>query len=144
MQKYLKKATYNDCDLLFNWANDKTVRESSFNNNKIEYEEHINWFQNKLNSNDTDIFIFYYQHIPVGKVSIDIENKEAIISYSIDKDYRGLRLSTDMLKLLEKNVERPISKFVGYVKYDNVQSQLVFERLGYQKVKCDNYIKYYK
>ncbi len=144
MQKYLKKATYNDCDLLFNWANDKTVRENSFNSNKIKYEEHVNWFQNKLNSNTCDIFVFYYENIPTGKVIIDIENKEAKISYSIDANYRGCSLSIEMLKLLEINVELPINKFVGYVKYDNIKSQKVFERLGYQKVKCDNYIKYYK
>lgn len=144
MQIYLKRATQDDCDLLFKWANDKIVRENSFNNNEIKYEEHNKWFSKKINSNTTDIFIFYYGSAPVGKVSIDIENKEAIISYCIDKDYRGRSLSIEMLRLLETNIKREIDKFVGYVKYDNAKSQKVFERLGYQKLECDNYIKYYK
>ncbi|MBU3142322.1 GNAT family N-acetyltransferase [Clostridium sp. CF012] len=120
------------------------VRENSFDNNEIKYKDHIKWFNNKLNSNTTDIFVFYYGSIPAGKVSIDIKNKEAIISYSIDKDYRGRNLSIEMLGLLEMNTKREISKFVGYVKYDNIKSQKVFQRLGYKKMECDDYIKYYK
>lgn len=144
MNAFLKKASKDDCDLLFNWANDVYSRENSFNSSQINYDEHVIWFDNKLNSNNSNIYIFYYNSFPVGQARIDIENNEGIISYSIDNYYRGQGLSKNMLCLLEKKVNNKVNKLIAFVKYDNIRSQRKFEQLDYTKLEYKSYIKYYK
>jgi len=141
---FLKRACKQDCDLIFNWANDVSVRKNSFNSNELNYDEHVVWFDNKLHSNNSIIFLFYYNNLPVGQVRIDIENKVGIISYSIDKDFIGCGLSIEMLRLLEVNVNKDVNKLIGNVKFGNVASQKIFEKLGYAKSVNENFIKYYK
>ena len=48
MQQYLRKATIEDMDLLFQWANDPVVRKNSFSTAEISYEEHTKWYHNLL------------------------------------------------------------------------------------------------
>lgn len=147
LKLYLKKAEAKDCDLLFHWSNDRTVRLNSFNQDEIKYDEHVKWFNKKINSDTCCIYILYSDNLPVGQVRIDIENNEAVISYSIDKNYRGRGLSSKMLSLLEVRIKEDsnwISTLIAYVKYNNITSQSVFQKLGYLKQNCNEFIKYYK
>lgn len=147
MELSFRKAKESDCDILFKWANDKIVRENSFKADEINYNEHISWFHSKLNSNNCYMFILCIINVPVGQVRIDVENEKAIISYSIDKNYRGQGLSIKMLNMLEQLVKKDaikINEFIGYVKINNISSQKVFQKLNYNKLNYDNYIKYYK
>lgn len=147
MNEYLKKAQENHCDLLYSWANDKLARQSSFNQDKIIYSDHVKWFHSKLISSNCDIYILYVDATPVGHVRIDIKDKSAIISYCIDKNYRGYGLATKMIQLLEEEVKSKfnnINTLVGYVKFENVNSQRIFEKLGYKKINNKNCLKYYK
>lgn len=141
---YLKKATAEHCNLLFKWTNDKEVRENSFTKDVIKYDEHVKWFNDKLNSPNCKIFIFYLDNVPVGQVRIDVDNHEAVISYSLDNNFRGKGLSAEMIGLLEKNIDTNVNKLIGYVKFSNVISQRVFEKLRYTKELSDNCIKYSK
>jgi ribosomal-protein-alanine N-acetyltransferase len=144
LKVFLNRACKQDCDLMFNWANDISVRENSFNNNELNYDEHVNWFDNKLHSDNSVIFLFYYNNLPVGQVRTDIENKVGLISYSLDKNYRGRGLSIEMLRLLEANINNDVNKLIGYVKFENISSQKNFEKLGYIKSVNESFIKYYK
>lgn len=143
----LKPASKKACDLLFNWANDEDVRKNSFTDNKILYKDHIKWFNNKINSDKCFIFILYFAEIPAGQIRIDIENENGVISYSIDKDFRGKGLSEIMISQLEAEVKKNkeyINKLVGYVKFGNVISQKVFENLKYEKITHDDFLEYKK
>ncbi|WP_162920289.1 GNAT family N-acetyltransferase [Clostridium fermenticellae] len=147
MNLYLRKAVLEDCDLLFNWANDKIVRQNSFNQKGILYENHVKWFNKMMNFDRCSIFILCSKNVSLGQVRIEIENKTAVISYSIDKKYRGKHLAIEMLNLLEKNVGNSkvdVNKLVGYVKLDNYISQRVFEKLKYNAKIHDNFYEYYK
>lgn len=147
MEIELKQASKKDCDLLFIWANDIQVRENSFNSEKILYEDHLVWFNNKINCDKCVIFILYFDEIPVGQVRIDIENDSGLISYSIDRNYRGKGLSIAMLSKLEMEInksEKSIRKLVGKVKFTNIASQKVFENLKYRKIIHTNFLEYKK
>lgn len=147
MNLYLRKAVLEDCDLLFNWANDRIVRQNSFNQKEILYENHVKWFNKMMNFDRCAIFILCSKNILLGQVRIEIENKTAVISYSIDKKHRGKHLSSEMLSLLEKeiiNSKININKLIGYVKLDNNVSQRVFENLKYNKILHDDFYEYYK
>jgi len=146
-----KKATFNDAKLLFDWANDEEVRKNSFNSSKIEYEEHITWFQNCLESEDVNIYIFYLDNIPVGQVRLtNIDKEYLIISYSISSGYRGKGLGKSVIRQIETDIMPlypAIKCLIGKVKPDNIASQKVFEVNSYNKRLSEEYgncIEYYK
>jgi len=143
----LKPASKKACDLLFNWANDEDVRKNSFTNDKILYEDHIKWFNNKISSDKCFIFILYFGEIPAGQIRIDMESGTGVISYSIDKDFRGKGLSEIMLSQLETEVKKSIkyiNNLVGYVKFGNITSQKVFKKLKYEKISHNDFLEYKK
>lgn len=147
MNIILRKADKDDCNLLFQWANDKDVRNSSFNPSEIKYQEHIKWFNKKINSACTCIFIALIGECAVGQVRIDIENHNGIIDYSIDKKYRGMGYGTEILRALEKKVgdnNVHVKRLVAKVKYENEKSQRAFEKNNYQKNIKEGYFFYVK
>ena len=142
----LRNANEGDCDLLFEWVNDSEVRQMSFNSNTIAYDEHKNWFYNKLCSSLIHMFIICVDEKPVGQIRIVIENNEGIISFSIANDYRGQGYGSRALQHIINKVkekELKIDKLVGKVKYGNMQSQKAFERAGYKSVDRQDHIEYY-
>ena len=83
MQQYLRNATIEDRDLLFEWANDAVVRKNSFSTEKISYEEHVNWYNKILDRDDCVQYIYMDGDCPVGQVRITLKDDEAEIGYSI-------------------------------------------------------------
>ncbi len=146
MDSYLVKAELKDIRLLYQWVNDEVVRENSFNTEQISEEQHKKWFVERLNSNTTDIYIYYYKGIAIGQLRLDYEGTTAIIDYSIDRAYRGQGHGTMLLSLIEKidNKKKPIKCYIGRVKFDNISSQYVFTKMRYDKSYQNNYIEFIK
>ena len=131
----LRRAKLEDAEFLFILRNDKTVRENSFQTNVIAYEQHLNWYKNKMQDEKTQIYILQINKQNIGQVRVDEENSDLEISYAICQEYRGKGYAKWMLGTLEKElrkVENNIGKcLVGDVKKDNISSQTVFLSLGY-------------
>lgn len=141
----LRKCGVEDCDLLYNWSNDRVVRQNSFNISPIPYSEHVNWFNKSLEYKTREIFICMMDSIPVAMVRIDIEESEAIISYLVDENHRGKGLGTQVLKLLYDivvNEYKHIEKLIGLVKKENVASCKAFKKLGYDSFEEKELNKY--
>lgn len=147
MTFFLRHATQKDADLLFNWVNDEQVRKSAFNSNLINYEEHIPWFFSKLQSSNSRIYIGCDSDNPIGQIRIDIECENAFIDYSIDKMYRGKGYGVLLLRIVEQQIKDDkykVNYIMGKVKFENIASRRVFEKVGYTRRDQDNYILYYK
>lgn len=136
----LLHATDNDCDLLFQWANDKDVRTSSFNSEAIKYEEHVKWFKNKIESNDSIIYLFKAYNDKVGVIRLDkIEDNIYIINYSITKEHRKKGYATELLKLIKGKYKN--SLLIGKVKKENIASIKAFIKADYiMKEEPDFYV----
>ncbi|HBI93809.1 MAG TPA: hypothetical protein DDY58_16075, partial [Terrisporobacter glycolicus] len=93
----LRSANYEDCTLLFKWANDSQVRKNAFSTNNIDLESHIKWYENKMNDENTRIFIVLKDNVEVGQIRVDISDNKGFIDYSIDKNYRGQGIGTQIL-----------------------------------------------
>jgi len=142
-----RKATIDDCDLFFKWANDKEVRANAFNSKPIIYEEHVQWFSKKILSLDCFLYICYEKDIPIGQIRVDIENNVGIIAYSIDSQNRGKGYGTKMLEMIVDQIKKEdvkISILKGKVKYENIASQKAFEKAGYECKNNEKYIEYFK
>jgi RimJ/RimL family protein N-acetyltransferase len=140
-----RKAKANDVDLYFNWANDKDVRQNSFDDGQILYGNHLNWFKLKLTSEKTQLYIFEVLDKPVGQVRIDLVDGYWEIDYSVDACYRGLGVGKAMItQLIEKSFNLDLKlPLRAIVKSLNIASQRVFEQLGFsKKVEIDDAITY--
>nr|WP_294572348.1 GNAT family N-acetyltransferase [uncultured Romboutsia sp.] len=136
----LRKATYDDCNILFEWANDPSVRANSFNTKAIEIDDHRTWLKKKLTDKNTDLFIVTYNNDNVGTIRLDKDADESIISYSIDKNYRGRGIGTKVLDVIKKEMQE--LTLVGFVKKENIPSIKAFEKAGYIRFDEENQIKF--
>lgn len=126
----LREATQLDSELLFEWTNDISVRQSSFNSNSINLNDHLSWFDKKLKSAETKIYIATIkQNEPIGQIRIDAFEDCWLIGYSIDKSFRGMGFGKHIVKLMIKL--NPKKKFLAKVKSVNIASQKVFENLDF-------------
>ncbi|SDB54195.1 Protein N-acetyltransferase, RimJ/RimL family [Pseudobutyrivibrio sp. YE44] len=138
---YLRKASIEDCDLLFEWANDEVTRANSFNTDKIEYESHVKWFEALINNKHRAQYILMIDENPIGQVRFDIDGDVAEIGYSIQKSSRGkgygkliIELAVSMLKNEFPNIEKIVAK----VKVENISSSKCFFNNNFQQ----DYIQY--
>lgn len=141
-----KLATASDCDLLFKWANDTSVRENSFNSNIINYEEHKKWLNDSLKSDKTYIYICYSKDKPIGQIRIDLKENTGVIDYSIDSKWRGKGYGTLLLNdiiFFIQNKGLSITKLIGKVKHTNIVSQKAFMKAGYLQKYNFEYMEYW-
>src|SRR5690606_17048620 len=101
-----------DCQLYFEWANEESVRENSFNPGRIDWDSHIEWFENKLKNETSKLFVLMSDNNPVGQVRLDKDKEYWVLDYSIDEKYRGKGLATSMIKLLLELSPLPIKAIV--------------------------------
>lgn len=125
-----RKAIEADVKVLFDWANDLDVRQNAINSQLITWEVHEKWFQNRLESSTSKIFIFLIDEQPIGQVRFELEKNQWLIDYSIDKLYRGKGLGKLMLKeiLSYFKTREPI---IAYVKIENIVSAKIFNSLDF-------------
>ncbi len=136
MTPYLRKATEADAQILFRWRNEAETRANSFHTEPIPYEEHVAWLKAALQNPAQEIYIFCDGDMPIGQVRLSVEEDAAKISYSIDAAYRAQGYGQAMLQCVENLcANRGTPKMLcGYVKQNNIASQVIFERLGYTVV----------
>ena len=147
MEIEFKEATAEDCEIIYRWVNDFSVRKNAFNQNVIEYEDHKKWYENRLYSDDCFIFICSIHGTSVGHIRLDINENIGIIDYSVDKDERnkgyGTKILKDIVKFIE-NKDLNIMMLKGKVKNENIHSQKAFIKAGYEETMKKEYIEYRK
>lgn len=123
-----------DVDLYFKWTNDSLVRKNSYNQNSVNYADHVNWFSKKLSSNNCFFYLFFnLENIPVGQVRIENVSEKTTIGISIDKNFRGKSYGVEMLKLATSDYLRrnPGSTILAYIKEENLASKSIFSKAGF-------------
>lgn len=131
-----RKANTDDLMLYFNWTNDASVRENSYQSEGISLENHSNWFLAKIKDDSCTMYVFE-NHLkqPIGQIRIQKQDeKTAIIGISNDKNHRGKGYASEMLVMatqdfLDKNPNYIIS---AYIKIENKASEKAFQKAGYQ------------
>lgn len=138
-----RKATLADTKLYFDWANDSSVREQSYNSNAIDFENHKKWFESKLEDVSCMMLLFQNEEKSnVGQIRIQKENQnQALIGISIAVEHRGKGLAKEMLLLasdyfLVNNKEYLIN---AYIKEQNKSSKQAFEKAGFEFENIINY-----
>ena len=130
----LKIATIGDAKLLFDWANDVEVRQMALNQREISWEQHIDWFQRKLNDSRTFIYIAYDQAEPVGQIRFDLDEfGDAEVDVHIRPGSRARGFGTLLIKLGVNKMRAKIelNEIHAHIKQHNVKSIKAFEKAGF-------------
>jgi RimJ/RimL family protein N-acetyltransferase len=130
-----RKAILSDIDQYFKWLNEPSVREKSFNSDIVIWEDHVNWFQEKINDPNYMFYIFYNNlNQNLGQVRINkINNVDSVIGVSISEEHRGYGYGS--LFLIDACNDyftlNPNSIINAYIKCDNSKSKKIFENAGF-------------
>lgn len=137
-----------DIQKAFEWASNPKIRTFSFNQEMIKYEEHSEWFLNKIKSDSCYYFIAEIKGETIGSIRFDINGKEAIISYLVDTNFHKQGLGMILLKkgvsFLKAKEREGIDSVIGFVMPGNIPSVKAFERLGYSMQMGKEYFKFTK
>jgi len=131
----LRRVREQDCRLLWEWANDPEVRESSFSPAPITWEEHVRWFTARLNDPHCFHFIGVDENdLPLGQVRFDLQGDEAEIDVSVDRQRRGQRYGSSLIEIgAEEMLLCTRARLIhGYVKPQNEASIRAFTRAGFR------------
>ncbi|MBT7260674.1 MAG: GNAT family N-acetyltransferase, partial [Desulfobacula sp.] len=127
-----------DMEIYFLWVNDPVSRKSAFNNKDITWDTHKAWFEKKIDSTRTIMWVLETrQGLPVGQIRFDIENNTANLDYSLDLFVRG-RGWAKILLTMGINAFKAENRQVSVraeVKNENYQSCMAFQCIGFTKEK---------
>ena len=134
----MRVATSNDVDLYYEWANDELVRQYSFQQDEIQYENHVNWFNSRIENPNFLFLVFFNQDkSAIGQVRINKNDEEVIIGISVDKNYRGFGYSFKMLRLACQHYFKNYSEneIFAYIKLENKASIASFKKAGFLQLQ---------
>lgn len=143
----IRKVKESDEKVLFDWVNEDSVRNNSFEMREIKEGEHKLWFKKCLNDYDgCRVYIIEtIEKNPIGQVRFNkILNSTWEVDFSIDKFFRGKGIGKISLSLAMKYHKQqfPNANFMARVKRENFASQKVFNSLCFSSQEVDNLIEY--
>lgn len=134
MDKFLKlrKVSMNDLRVLLEWKNDKITRENSLNTNLVSANEHKDYLEKIIASQDINQFILEFNETPIGTIREIYNSNTFNISYTVSPKYRGKKIGQIMMSLylLERK-----GVFECEVKPKNISSIKMIEKLGFINIK---------
>lgn len=134
---YLRDVTEKDIELLFEWANDNSVRKNAFHMEKISYKEHEVWFHKLLSDKKQAQFIMMDKNQPVGQIRLSFDGEIAEIDYSIDLNKRGMGYGKAICKMIIQKLKKEfpnIKKLVAKVKTSNAVSRKCLGENGFKEI----------
>lgn len=130
----LRPARLTDSALLLEWRNEEAVRQKSTTTSKISEETHSQWYASVLHSSLSKIYILMKGETPVGQIRFTLNEGVAVLSYSLDKPYRGQGLGAF---LVGQGVQRALRDFGNatiiraLVKPTNTPSLAALRKVGF-------------
>jgi UDP-2,4-diacetamido-2,4,6-trideoxy-beta-L-altropyranose hydrolase len=133
----LRRVREADGRLLWEWANDPTVRAVSFSPELIPWEGHLKWLGSKLNDPDCFFYIAINKDDdPIGQIRFDVSGYEAVISISVDANFRDRGYGAALITLASQRLYRvsDAKDIHAYVKPGNEASVNAFMKAGFRQM----------
>lgn len=132
---FLRNISKDDIHDVFNLSNEDYVRKFSINKNNITWEEHVDWFENIINSNNNIFYVVTdFNNNFLGQLRYNIEDNLAVVSISLCKSITGKGLSKKFLDQslnLIKDERKDLKSIMAYVSNKNIASKSLFEKVGF-------------
>lgn len=123
-----------DLDYLYDLQCIEGIREFALNANTPTYEEHIKWFNDKLNDSRTKFFKVMDDNCTIGVVRLDFLSEEgkkiAEISLTIDSKYSGKGYAKRSIGKIVTDTDT--NMFHAVIHKMNIASQKVFITNGFK------------
>jgi RimJ/RimL family protein N-acetyltransferase len=128
--------------MIWQWANDPDVRAVSFAPEPIAYADHVEWFETRLA--DIDCLMYIAEDItadghpaPVGQVRFERRGQQAVISVSLDRQFRARGHGARIIELACRAYLAATDTQIinAYIKADNAASLAAFKKAGFASGK---------
>lgn len=130
----LRSILPDDCNQIWEWANDPITRAQSFSSHAIPWEKHKQWFEAQL----ADPAVHFYvaeddRARPIGQVRFQIVDDTAIISVSLVPERRGQGYGAEVIRLGARQLfdSTQVTRIHAYIKPDNTPSIHAFTKAGF-------------
>ena len=130
----IKQAGKDDSINIYEWRNNKKIRDVSINSGVISWEEHQRWFDAVLTDKNRELIIGMTENKPVGVVRFDIENDVAEVSIYLVPEAGYAGQGRNLLLSAERwlNANRPeIKRIHASVLAENDASKNLFLASSY-------------
>lgn len=131
----MRRAEPRDCRILWEWANEKAVRQASFDSSPITWEQHSRWFAEQLGDGSCIFLIFEDDRcIPVGTARFRVKTSaDAEISVTIAPEFRGQGLAPGLLSRAAESVfeDDSIERIHAFIRAENRGSVKSFENASF-------------
>lgn len=128
----VRKVKDSDAPFLFRLANQASSRANSLNVEAVQPEGHIKWFEGFARGRMQG-WILTRQGLPLGHCRIQQSDGKHYLSYSIQEDFHGFGLATEMFRQLVRLPEFKQPLFAK-VKLENFASINLLRRIGFKQV----------
>jgi RimJ/RimL family protein N-acetyltransferase len=131
---FMRPVREDDSRRVWEWANDKDVRDASFNSDPIPWETHTRWFDGRRNDPRVTMWIVEMGGAPVGVIRFEPLDVEGLVSVTLDKNVRGQGWGPKIISLATRRFLQSANSPVvhAFIKKRNVRSKIAFERAGYK------------
>lgn len=134
----LRQASEQDSRLIWQWATDPDVRAVSFSTETFPYEEHVKWLETKLDNQNCWFYIAENSNQDsVGQIRFELKGREAYISISLDRKFRGQGYGSKIIELAAKTFlgSTDVKTVHAYIKKENSASLAAFKKAGFSSMK---------
>ena len=131
----LRKVRIDDCSMIWEWANDPVARSFSFSSEPIPWARHAAWFEDKLKDTRCSFYIVLDRSgTSVGQIRYEINGEEAVVSVSIDRNYRKRGYGRQALKLSVEEIfsNTSLESIHAYMRPGNKSSLEAFVASGFE------------
>ena len=131
----LRRAGKEDCQLIWEWANDPEARAVSFSPDPIPWESHMRWYAGK--ADDPNCFFYVAANgsgHPLGQIRFERTGREAIVSVSLAPSARGKGIGSALIvRGAEQFFAESNADLVrAFIKMDNLASARAFEKADFK------------
>ena len=135
MEIKLRKAKDEDITFLFDLRNQPSTYKYSKNNRLVEWQEHINWITPVIKGKTVkNLFVVEADGKKAGQTRIDINGGQAEVHISLMPEFQGKGIAALAIKMAMNKIkkEKKIKIFRAEIHQENIPSQKMFEKLGFQ------------
>lgn len=130
----VRRVRAEDCRLLFSWASDPATRSASFRSSELLWENHQEWFSQRLRDPQTVIYIGEDSSgKALGQARFQCHGDRATVSIVVAPEFRGASWGRELIGLSICMLAREY--FVRYadafIRPENVPSIRMFESAGF-------------
>lgn len=125
----LRQATLDDARQVWEWRNEADTRAASFNQESIVYEDHLQWFRQKLGDSQARLLVAVgADKRDVGYARLDLAGEVAEIHVSLDKGHRGRGLGSVFIRVVADYAVKDlrVRRVVAHIRQGNERSVAAF------------------